>query len=384
MIYIIEKFLIVLDFCKKNIVLRKGLTLLMISKLVLLTVSCRQKKEYTTPQIQSLTESVYSSVTIQPDSLYNVFSAVGGIVNEVFVAEGDLVKKGEDLVGIENTTSRINTQNAKLTLELKKANYQGKAALISELKQDLYNASLKFANDSINYERQKHLWKKEIGSKKEVEGVQLAYEIAKSNLQIAENKLSRTELELANQLNQAHNNYKNSLVSTNNFTVKSKISGKIYELLKDPGEMISIQEPIASIGSSTDFIIEMSIDEVDITRIKVGQKIVLALDAYEGLPFDAMVHKIYPTMNMNSQTFLVEGRFLKQPDLLYAGLTGEANIIVNTKPSVLTIPIEYLVDNETVLTVNGKKKVVTGLKNLNRIEIILGLDTNTQLIKPEQ
>ena len=50
-----------------------------------LTFSCSKKEDKILPKKQDLTESVYTSVIIQPDSLYQVYAAVAGILENNLV-----------------------------------------------------------------------------------------------------------------------------------------------------------------------------------------------------------------------------------------------------------------------------------------------------------
>ena len=55
--------------------------------------SCGSNNDKIQPSVTSISESVYSSVTVQPDSLYQVFAAVSGILDKNLVEEGDSVQK---------------------------------------------------------------------------------------------------------------------------------------------------------------------------------------------------------------------------------------------------------------------------------------------------
>ena len=96
------------------------------------------------------------------------------------------------------------------------------------------------------------------------------------------------------------------------------------------------------LGSDSQFVVELLIDEVDIARVYEGQKVLLVLNAYGDEVFEAKISKISPKMNERSQTFMVEANFVTRPDVLYAGLWGEANIVIVTKENALTIPVDYL------------------------------------------
>ena len=143
-------------------------------------------------------------------------------------------------------------------------------------------------------------------------------------------------------------------------------------------------EPIAAIGSATDFIIEMLVDEVDIVKLKIGQTALITLDAYGSEVYTAVLSKIYPRKDERSQTFKIEALFTNPPEVLYPGLAGEGNIIVSQKETVLTIPKEYLIGENNVKTEEGIIEIVTGIEDMERVEVRSGLDANTYIIKPEE
>ena len=161
--------------------------------LVLLTVfTCAKKEEKTLPKEIELIESVYSSAIIQPDSLYQVYAVVSGILDANLVQEGDLVTKNQQLFQIINNTPKLNTENAKFALELAQQNYSGKAAILSRIEDEIAAAKLKFANDSINYFRQKNLWNQRIGSKAQYDTKKLNYELASNQLKLLKGNYNRT------------------------------------------------------------------------------------------------------------------------------------------------------------------------------------------------
>ena len=357
---------------------------LFILVLVLVLQSCGEKKEKIFPRKTELTESVYASATIQPDSLYQVYSAVGGILDRNLVEEGDVVKKGTPLLQIINNTPKLNTENAKLSLQLARENYKGSAAVLDGIKDEIRAAELTYYNDSINYFRQIRLWEQKIGSKADFDTRKLTYELSRNNLKLLQSKYRRTKNELQTQVHQAQNNYEQAKINTEDFTVTSKINGKVYELMKESGEIVNITEPVAAVGSDAVFIIKMLVDEVDIVKLSLGQKTLVTLDAYENQVFDATVTKIYPRKDERSQTFTVEASFDKPPKTLYPGLAGEGNIIIAKKKGILTIPKDYLMEGNKVQTENGPVGVSVGLQNLEYVEIIEGISESTALIKPEQ
>lgn len=345
----------------------------------LTVLSCSQQTEKILPMEIALTESVYASATIQPDSLYKVYAVVSGILETNLVKEGDLVSENQQLFQIMNTAPKLNTENAKFNLELAQENYNGNAAILNSIKDEIASAQLKLANDSINYFRQKNLWNQHIGSKQEYETKKLNYELATNQLKRLQANYKQTKNQLETAVKQAKNNYETSSVLTKDFTVKSKINGKVYALYKEPGEIISSMEPLASVGSEERFIIKLLVDEVDIVRISIGQEVLLNLEAYNEKVFKATISKIYPQKDERNQTFTVEAEFVNQPEILYPGLSGEANIIIAKKEKVLAIPKTFLIDRDKVKTDEGLIPVKTGVQNMDYVEILSGISKDTYI-----
>jgi multidrug efflux pump subunit AcrA (membrane-fusion protein) len=350
--------------------------------ILLVSLSCKDNNETIQPRKRDLTESVYSSVIIQPDSLYKVYAIVAGILDKNLVEEGDQVTKGQAIIQIINNTPKLNTQNAKLALDLARENYNGSAAILSGIEDEILAAKLQYKNDSINFFRQKNIWEQNIGSKVEYDTKKLKYQLSSNNLNLLKSKYDRTKNELITALKQAENNYKTSLITTKDFTVASKINGKVYALNKNQGEIVSTMEPLASIGSANDFIVEMLVDEVDIVKISLNQEVLITLDAYAGEVFTGKVSKIYPKKDERNQTFLVEANFNVAPKTLYPGLSGEGNIIIAHKKEVLTIPKEYVTEDSKVKTEDGLILIETGLENLEFVEVLSGLSEETTIYKP--
>jgi glycerol-3-phosphate responsive antiterminator len=80
---------------------------------------------------------------------------------------------------------------------------------------------------------------------------------------------------------------------------------------------------------------------------------------------------------------VVEAIFNETPNVLYPGLSGEANIIIAKKDKILTIPKTYIIDNNKVMTDSGLITITTGLENMEFIEVLSGIDSKTYIYKSE-
>ncbi|MFO0323306.1 MAG: efflux RND transporter periplasmic adaptor subunit [Bacteroidota bacterium] len=349
--------------------------------LSLFVVSCSSKIEKTKPTIESITESIYASGIVKSKNQYEVFANVNGIIKNVFVVEGDSVRKGSPILSISNTVQLLNKENAKLAANFANINFNQEK--LNEAKSFMLLSIDKLRNDSALYFRQNALWQQQIGTKIELEQRALAYENSKNSYKSSIVRYNDLKRQLDFNSAQSKNNLAISNQVANDFVVKSNIDGIVYRLNKLQGENVGIQTPLAIIGDSKHFILEMQVDEYDILKIKKELRVLVTLESYSEKVFDAKVTKINPIMNERSRTFLVEAEFINPPEVLYPNLTFEASIVIQTKQNVLLIPRAYVLNDSLVIKYKHDTiKVKTGLKDYKKIEIISGITINDELVNP--
>jgi multidrug efflux pump subunit AcrA (membrane-fusion protein) len=350
--------------------------------LVLLS-ACDQKQATITPVVQTITESVYASGFIVSKNQYQVFASVSGIVDEVFVDEGAAVEIGSPILAIANDAQKLNADNARLAADFNALRFnRGK---LTEATSFVSLAKSQLENDAALLERQQKLWSQNIGSKVELEKRELAFKNAKNNYTSATEKLEELEKQLAYLAKQAQNNLLISNKTIGDYLVKSKVNGKVYQMNLTKGEIVTPQIPIAILGDDKKYLLEMQIDEYDIVSIQLGMPVLVVLNSYRDVVFDAVVSKINPIMNVQSKTFTIEAEFVQPPDLLYPNISFEANVVTRTKKEALLIPRNYLLNDSIVVLKSGERLIVkTGLKDYQMVEILSGIAANVELILPEE
>lgn len=135
--------------------------------------SCNNNKETTLPATETITESVYASGVVKSKNQYQVFATINGLLQDIYVNEGDTVSLGQALFKIKNTTAELNTENAKLAAAF--ASVNNNTDKLNELKNNIDFSKSKMLNDSVMWQRQKNLWQQNIGSKAELELKELNY-----------------------------------------------------------------------------------------------------------------------------------------------------------------------------------------------------------------
>jgi len=350
-------------------------------------LSCENGRDDTEikPKRNNIIESVYASVNINPASSYQVKSIRPGTVENIYIQEGDLVEKEQKLFQIAATAiDKMQLSNAELNFEEAKSNFKGENSLIDNIQLEINSIEEQLSLDSINLERQERLLSQNIGKQIDYENLKLKYTSGLNQLELLNRKINQTKLTLEQNYKRALNQVGTQREQISDFKILSKIKGRVYSINIEEGDIISTQEKIAEIGSDEVFKIEMSIDEVDISKIDLRDSVLITLDAYPDTVFLAEISKISNKKNVITQTFEVESIFKNPPEKLYYGLSGEANIIVSIIENALVIPTSYLTSDNKVLTVDGERSVRVGVKNLEFSEILSGIDTSAVLFKPNE
>lgn len=343
--------------------------------------SCSKKEQSTHPVEEKITESVYATGIIKSKNQYQVYSTSNALIKAIYVDEGDIVKKGDVICSLSNEKALLNAESARIAGEY--ASIKSNKDILTQIKLDIETAKAKMENDASLLKKQQQLWDEGIGTENELQLKKLNFTNSNNNYTVLKLKYNQVEKQLNLQAQQSQTSIELANSTSKDYLVKSEFNGKVYALYKKSGEMASTQSPIALIGASNLFIIEMQVDEYDITRIQVGQKIKVIMDSYKGQLFDATIIKVNPMMNLQTKSFTIEASFDKPPTMLFPNLTIEANIIVHVKEHAITIPRDYLIDNTFLLLKNKEKRKVTiGLMDYQKVEILKGITTKDEIVKP--
>jgi RND family efflux transporter MFP subunit len=120
----------------------------------------------------------------------------------------------------------------------------------------------------------------------------------------------------------------------------------------------------------------VEVDEEDIVRVHVGQKVVLRTDALSGQPLDGEVAQITPKGDPVARSYRVRIR-LADPAALKVGMTVDANLIVAERANALLVPSAAVQGASVWIVRDGRlhrQAVRTGVLGAERTEILDGLD----------
>ncbi len=347
--------------------------------------SCKKDKgNFSSPQYKMLTEAVYASGNVFPKNEYKLTANADGVLVKQSAFEGDIINQNQLIFQLESISQDARLEASSNILRQSEANYSENSPILAELEAQLRIARSKSATDSINFSRYKVLNDQNIGTRIEYERADLTYKTSKNEVLARQKALQRTKNQLYVDLQNSKSNFRVNAREGDNFRIRSFEAGKIYEIYKKQGELVRRGEAVALIGDAKDVYTQLSIDELDYVKVKIGQAVLIKIDVYQNKVFKAKVTKLYPKLNRADQTFRVDAEFVDEKPNAYYGMTIEANIVVSENPRVLTIPKNYLVGSDSVwVEENGEKrkvKIVKGVENLDLVEVKSGLTEKSILV----
>lgn len=360
----------------------------MIGRIILLLViifffSCQSKDREVQPQMRKLTEAVYASGTLQPEDEYKVVATTDGYLRKVLVSEGDTVSAGQLLFQLTNTIKETQLLSAYEVANKTSALAGSNAPQVKELQHALAVAMTKLETDSAQYGRYKRLYKQNAVSRSAYEKYWLQFESAQKEVAGIRQQIRQALLSSSLQMQQAENAVSLARTDRENTNLKSFTGGIVFDVLKQQGDLVYPNQPIALIGSGK-MIAKLLVDEDDLAKLFVGQKVMLSADAYPDKVFSAHISKIYPLLSKAEQSFRVDAVLDEVIPVRLYGLNLEANIIVAENKNVLVIPKEALLKGDSVMVKKeGERKLVKitkGIEDNNWVEVKSGLDQSSIII----
>jgi HlyD family secretion protein len=347
-------------------------------------LSCTEPNTQT-PQTKSVTEAVYASGYLEALDQAVIRSQVEGVLLESFINEGERVRKGQLLFTLSGVALDSRLQAARTAYEIAQRNASESSPILEEARKGVAIAREQFVADSLTWLRQSRLYEQKAASISQFENAKKAYESSRQSLERSIVQLKGKQDQVIRDLEASRKDLRTVQDELDFFQVKSDRDGIFYESPFSPGELIKKGDILAVIGSDRGYLGSLKIDEKDISRVRLGQDVLLEMDAFPDKTFLAKVTKIYSRIDPVDQMLRVDAEL---SDSLPASLTGlalEANILIREKSEALVIPGNLLLPGDSVLVFQeGKEqkiKVLTGIRTLSEVEVLEGLSAESNLIK---
>lgn len=378
----------------------------------------------------------YETAVKDLDNL-NVKTKVGGVVTDVLVEVGDQVSAGQEIAKVrDSATMTIELpfpadeadtfyigQSAQVTLYGSFETLSGKVESISGASEVqagnkiVKNVTISVENPGAISEEQ--IATAEVGTSGSTQSGKFKYNenrsvnaevsgevVAIVNDEGSEVSSGSTIIRLesdnvTNSVQSASDSVKDAKLSLENqyetledYTIKSPIKGTVIEKKKKAGDTIDSNAELCTIYDLSYLKMTMNIDELDISKVKVGQEVTVTADAVQGQTFKGKVTKINMagTTTNGVTTYPIEVQ-IEDTEGLLPGMNVSTEIIVNQVEDVVAIPVGAVVRGDKVLVKTGNTStedptvpagyeyvnVETGVSNDQYVEIKSGINEGDEI-----
>jgi HlyD family secretion protein len=300
-----------------------------------------------------------------PEDEVEIKPQIQGIIDALFVEEGDKVKTGDLLAKIKVVPNEQNLNAA-----------EGRVA----------NSKIVLKNAQIEFKRNKNLFDKGIISKQDFDNVQLRYNQSKLDVSNAVSDLQIIRL-----------GSKGGAASANT-NIRATVPGTVLEIPVEEGFQVIASNSfnagttIATIADLNKMIFEGKVDEAEVGKLIVGMPLEVNLGAIEDQSLEAKLKFIAPKGNeeQGAVQFKIEADlFLNDSIFVRAGYSANASLIIERKDNVMAIEESLLQFNRETekpyveIQIGDQKferrDIEIGLSDGVNVEVISGLTEQDQI-----
>ncbi|MGE5314276.1 MAG: efflux RND transporter periplasmic adaptor subunit [Acidobacteriota bacterium] len=322
---------------------------------------------------------------------------VGQLQIVYLVPEGSTIKEGDTVVRFATTDVDKQISDKENELSIARSDYEkmlaDQAYRNSDQDASLTNAELTYEQAKLQVEKMK--FESDVARKEadiSLTKSRLAMEQTKKKIatQVIVDKSEKSKFVL--RINQIESDIARAKAEKELYTMKAPIPGLVvYEINWNTGRKISVGNTpwpgmaLVSLPDLSKMQVVTNINEVDISKVRKGQKVKIALDAFPDKQFAGMVEEVgtigqQKTQGSTLKTFEVVIGIQGTDPILKPGMTTGNEIIIETIPNALSIPIESVFEKDghtVVYSMNGMRpqmqQVTVGVKNSNNVIIKDGI-----------
>ncbi|MFA6193289.1 MAG: efflux RND transporter periplasmic adaptor subunit [Parcubacteria group bacterium] len=299
----------------------------------------------------TLTSSISASGNVVVDQSSNIDPTITGTVANLAVNVGDKVTKGQFLFNIVNNDLSVSAAKSQTSYEQSLSSLESAKATKKQARVDL-----------------------DAATSKNKAALKQKFEAAEASVASAQQAIVSAQADLANQRSNAA---ERRVVSSIDGTVNA-VNVKNGDDLSKLSSGTTRQVPII-IGDLSTIKAQVQVNEVDITKVSIGQKVVLELDALEGVEMTGRVEKVdsLGTEEQGVVTYNVTIEFDSLDERIKPEMSVSASIITDVKQNVLLVPAS------AVKTESGAGYFVEALEDgvpeQKKVEIGVSNDTSTEI-----
>jgi HlyD family secretion protein len=315
---------------------------------------------------ESLVSLVTASGEIKPTTYTNISAQGYGRITEIFVKEGDHVKKGDRLLLQENVQANADVQAQSAAVNSAESGVQAAEASYKAAQSDLISQQANLEKARLDYDRGQGLYKDGLIPKQDFDQRKTTYDAAAAAVESAKARVQSLKAQLEQtraQVNQGRAVLVHTQDILHKTTYTSPINGIVSYLPERVGDYVvmGMQNATGSfIMTLSDMSVvtaEVKVDETDIVNVKLGQEADVTIDAVPGKIFKGKVTEVgsqavlrssgltttqTTTSTQEAKDFKVVVTLANPPENLRPGLSTTAKIKTAERKNVVAIPIQAL------------------------------------------
>jgi membrane fusion protein, multidrug efflux system len=287
----------------------------------------------------SRAEPIFASGMVASTDEARMSFKVGGIIQKIYVQEGQKVSKGQLLATLNMTEINAQVQQAQYGAE----------------------------KSERDFRRVQNMFKDTAATLEQLQNVTTGRDVAQQNLTIAKFNQSYAQ-------------------------IRSAISGTIVKKLVNEGELVSPGSPVFMVSSNqkSDWVVRVGVTDKDWARLKVGNNASVTLDAYPDDTFEGKITELAPIADPMNKLYEIEVKINTNGQKLATGMFAKLSLNSAQSRSYAIVPIEAILEgngkNASVFVLDETKKkvkkipVTVGYIEGNKILITSGLEGISEVV----
>lgn len=340
-------------------------------------------------------QSVVASGHVEAPHRVSIGTQITGTVRRVPVAEGEVVKAGQDLVELDSAEARAAAAQADAAV----LQAQARLRQLREVQAPVAKQAVRQAE--INLDNARTQWRR--SAELHAQGFigQAALDDARKTVDLGEAQLRSAQLQLESALPsgsdhavattalaQARASAMAAHTREGYATITASVAGTLIDRAVEPGDVVQPGKALMVLSPAGRTQLVVQIDEKNLRLLALGQPAQASADAYPAQRFDATLDYINPGVDVQSGSVEVKLGVPQPPAYLKQDMTVSVDIRVATRARALLVSLDAVHDVDTaqpwVLKVEGRRAhrqpVQLGLRSGGLGEVLAGLQAGDRVV----
>jgi len=295
----------------------------------------------------TLTATVAASGTLAATVQVQVSSQVSGQIREVLADFNSEVKKGQVIARIDPETFEYRVRQAQADVDAAQAQVGVQQATLASRRADLSRATINLEEAKRDLDRKNELVERNFISPAERDKARSIYRALEQDVVTANAQIDLAQAQLRNAgstVQQREALLSSSRVDLGRTVIRAPVDGVVIKRSIEPGQTVAVSlaapELFLIAQNLRDMQVEVSIDEAEVSRLRVGQKTTFTVDAFPGRTFSGLVTQVRKAA-LNVQNVITYTAVVSADNeslVLLPGMTANVRVITDVRENVLKVP----------------------------------------------